>query len=79
MYYVYVLKLAGSRPYVGSTPDLKTRLEEHRKGESRYTSKFLPFELVAYVCFANRLTAFRFERYLKTGSGKAFRKKRFGI
>jgi len=74
-----VLQLKEDKPYVGSTPDLKARLQEHRKGESKYTSKYLPFKLVAYVCFANRLTALRFERYLKTGSGKAFRKKRFGV
>lgn len=79
MYYVYILQLKGNRSYVGSTPNLKARLAEHKRGESKYTSKFLPFEIVAYTCFADRLTALRFERYLKTGSGKAFRKKRFGI
>lgn len=79
MYYVYVLKLSNSKPYVGSTPNLQERLKEHERGESKYTSKSLPFTLVSYVCFSDRLTALRFERYLKTGSGRAFRKKHFGL
>lgn len=79
VYYVYILKLNSGKPYVGSTPNLKERLKEHERGESIYTSKDLPLTLITYVCFANRLSALRFERYLKTGSGRALRKKHFGI
>lgn len=79
MYYVYILKLNSGKPYVGSTLNLQERLKEHKQGKSKYTSKGLPFELVAYICFSERLTALRFERYLKTGSGRALRKNHFGI
>lgn len=79
MYYVYILKLKSGKPYVGSTPNIKERLKEHGRGESDYTSKDLPFKLITYLCFADRLSALRFERYLKTGSGRAIRKKHFGI
>lgn len=79
VYYVYILKLNSGKPYVGSSPSLKERLKEHQQGESKYTSNDLPFKLIAYICFADRLAALRFERYLKTGSGRALRKKHLGI
>ena len=76
---MYMLTLIGSRSYVGSTSNLKQRLLEHRGGKSSATRKYLPCQLVAYVCFHDRLRALHFERYLKTGSGRAFRKKHFGV
>jgi predicted GIY-YIG superfamily endonuclease len=79
VYYVYILKLKSGRAYIGSTPNLKERLKEHQRGESEYTSKDLPVELISYICFTDRLRALRFERYLKTGSGRAWRKKHFDI
>lgn len=79
MYYVYILRLNSGKPYIGSTPNLKERLHQHEQGESKYTSNDLPFKLVAYTCLIDRLTARRFENYLKTGSGRAFRKKHFGV
>ncbi len=75
MHYVYLLKLKGERSYVGSTSNLKRRLEEHREGKAPATKKYLPLKLITYLCFSDRLKALRFEVYLKTGSGRAFRKK----
>lgn len=77
MYYVYLLKLKNGYIYTGSTPDLKRRLKEHNNGESEATKNFRPLKLVWYCAFENRLDARRFENYLKTGSGQAFRNKRF--
>ena len=45
-------------------------------GEVLYTSSRLPFELVTYIVFINKYKAFHFEKYLKSGSGKAFAFKR---
>jgi len=79
VHYVYILKLRDGQPYVGSTSNLKQRLEEHEEGKSPATKRYLPCELVSYICFKDRLTSMRFERHLKTGSGRAFRKRHFGI
>ena len=77
MYHVYLLR-SKSHPdqtYVGSTGDLKNRLTEHNAGKSTHTNKFRPWELMAYVALPDRPLAERFERYLKSGSGRAFAKR----
>ncbi|NQU77133.1 GIY-YIG nuclease family protein [Candidatus Falkowbacteria bacterium] len=76
MYYVYLLKLSNQKIYTGSTPSLKRRLEEHRIGKCEATKNLRPVKLIWYCVFPNRLSARRFENYLKTGSGQAFRNKR---
>ena len=75
MYYVYILRLSNRTFYIGSTSDLKTRFKQHRNGEERTTKKYLPCELIMYIGFNNKTRALKFERYLKTGSGFAFRNK----
>jgi predicted GIY-YIG superfamily endonuclease len=79
MNYVYVIESVHSRQqhYTGITSNLKQRLVDHNEGKSPHTRKFKPWNLVAYVGFADELTAHAFEKYLKSGSGKAFLKKRF--
>jgi putative endonuclease len=62
--------------YIGVTSSLEQRLAEHNAGKSPHTSKFAPWELVTYVAFSDRQKAEIFERYLKSGSGHAFAKKR---
>ena len=79
MWYVYLLqseKFEGKR-YVGVTSDLRQRLSDHNSGKSPHTSKYLPWKLVTYVAFSDKKKAEIFERYLKSGSGHAFAKKRF--
>jgi putative endonuclease len=76
--YVYFLKsesVIGQR-YVGVTSDLKQRLADHNAGKSLHTSKYLPWKLVTYVALSDKRKAETFERYLKSGSGHAFAKKR---
>ena len=78
MRYVYLLQseaVVGQR-YVGGTSDLKQRLAEHNAGKSPYTSKYVPWKLVTYVAFSDEQRAEPFERYLKSGSGHAFARKR---
>jgi len=76
MYYVYLLKLNNDEIYTGSTPKLDGRLEEHNTGKYESTKKLRPVRRVWYCAFPDRLSARRFENYLKTGSGQAFRNKR---
>lgn len=78
MHYVYLLEseaFAGQR-YIGLTTDLRQRLADHNAGKSPHTSKFMPWRLVTYVAFSDIEKAREFERYLKSGSGHAFAKKR---
>ncbi|MBU1036838.1 GIY-YIG nuclease family protein [Patescibacteria group bacterium] len=77
MYYVYLLRLVNNYIYTGSTPNLKRRLGQHNKGLCISTRDFRPVKLVWYCVFSDKLLARRFEDYLKTGSGQAFRNKRF--
>ena len=77
MYYVYLLRLVNGKPYTGSTPDLKRRIKEHEGGKANATKDFRPVKMIWYCAYPNRLEARRFENYLKTGSGQAFRNKRF--
>lgn len=79
MYYVYLIQSISqpTQRYIGFTEDLKSRLKAHNAGESKHTSKFCPWELVAYHAFKDKRKAQEFEYYLKTGSGKAFANKRF--
>jgi predicted GIY-YIG superfamily endonuclease len=79
MHYVYLLR-SESRPkeeYIGCTTDLKKRLLDHNRGDSPHTSKFVPWRIFAYFAFAERQTAIAFERYLKSGSGRAFARRHF--
>jgi putative endonuclease len=78
MRYVYLLEslsVAGQR-YVGATSDLKQRLAEHNAGKSPHTSKYAPWKLVTYIAFSSGPRAESFERYLKSGSGHAFARRR---
>lgn len=78
MYYTYILKnTKTNRYYIGYTPDLKNRLEKHKKGQVFSTKSNLNYQLEWYCAFKTRFQALRFEKYLKTGSGIAFIKKRF--
>lgn len=78
MRFVYLLQSEGAtgQRYVGVTSDLKQRLADHNAGKSPHTSKYAPWQLVTYVAFSDPLKAETFERYLKSGSGHAFARKR---
>jgi len=78
MKYVYVLQSEdGEHFYVGVTDDLDARLRVHNSGSVAHTSKFRPWEVRTYIAFDDEQRAFAFERYLKSGSGRAFATKRF--
>jgi len=59
------------------TGDVDSRLKEHNAGRSPHTAKYAPWELVVSICFQNEQHAMRFERYLKSGSGRAFAQRHF--
>jgi predicted GIY-YIG superfamily endonuclease len=77
--FVYVLQSARDpeRHYVGVTSDVAARLAEHNSGRSPHTFRHRPWTLLMSVEFASAGAASRFERYLKSGSGRAFAMRRF--
>ena len=78
MYIVYILKSEKhpARHYVGLTDNLERRLGQHNGEQSEYSSKYAPWQVETYAAFQNKDLAAQFEKYLKSGSGHAFLKKR---
>jgi putative endonuclease len=72
MQYVYILKCSDGKSYTGCTDNLKERIERHTKGYVPATKERRPLKLDAYFAFKNKHKAFEFEKYLKSGSGRAF-------
>ncbi|WP_224960772.1 GIY-YIG nuclease family protein [Geomonas subterranea] len=79
MKYVYYLQSIPhpDQHYVGLTTDVNSRLASHNAGQSPHTSKYRPWRILTYHAFADDAKAAAFEKYLKSGSGLAFRKKHF--
>lgn len=74
MHYVYSLSCKDGY-YIGCAEDLKDRLLRHRKGQVTATANRLPVELDFYFAIKNKYKAYNFEKYLKSGSGRAFIRK----
>ena len=71
MYYIYSLKCKDGF-YVGCTDNLEDRLVRYQKGQVPATANRLSLELDFYFATKNKYKAFEFEKYLKSGSGRAF-------
>ncbi len=78
MHYVYIIQSINlpNQIYVGCTEDLEKRLSNHNAGTTPHTAKYLPWKLFFYAAFQDKLKAYAFEEFLKSGSGREFRKKR---
>ena len=79
-HFAYILRSQADpwRHYVGVTRDVENRLDWHNHGPSGHTVRHRPWAVIVSVEFADEQTAARFERYLKSGSGRAFAKRHFG-
>lgn len=75
MYYVYILHCSNDKLYTGCTSNLKERLERHQNGYVPATRNIRPVKLISYITFSDKYKAFEFEKYLKSGSGRAFVKR----
>ena len=77
--YVYMLESLASEGsyYVGLTDDLLGCLKQHNKGSVPHTSKLRPWRIKTAVAFADRTSAAKFEKYLKSGSGRTFAQRHF--
>jgi predicted GIY-YIG superfamily endonuclease len=77
--FVYVVRSEThpERHYTGVTSDVLSRIALHNTAQSGHTIDHRPWRLVVAIEFADEATARRFERYLKSGSGRAFAKRHF--
>lgn len=74
---VYILQSLDSPEeyYTGLTNNIGARLAAHNAGQSPHTAKHKPWKLLSYHRFECEAVAIAFEKYLKSGSGRAFAKK----
>jgi predicted GIY-YIG superfamily endonuclease len=77
MWYVYILRCCNGDLYKGCTVNIEERLKWHHAGKVPATMELRPLELITYVVFTDKYKAYRFEKYLKSGSGRAFTNKHF--
>jgi predicted GIY-YIG superfamily endonuclease len=79
--FVYILRSETdpSRHYVGRSSNPDERLKWHNDGPSGYTLQHRPWRLIVSIAFPDESAASRFERYLKSGSGRAFAKRHFAL
>jgi len=78
-HYVYILvsERDNNLYYSGITRDLNARLGEHNRGKCPHTAKHAPWKIQTAGAFRSETKARRFERYLKTGSGREFARRHF--
>ena len=74
---VYLLICCDGRVYTGCAQNVEKRIQEHREGRVQFTKSRLPVRVLVMIRFEDRLNAFQFEKYLKSGSGRAFLKRHF--
>ena len=77
---VYILRSQSEplRHYIGVTNDIRERVRWHNRSPTGHTAMHRPWALVVSMEFPNENEAVRFEKYLKSGSGRAFTKRHFG-
>ncbi|MBI2465139.1 GIY-YIG nuclease family protein [Candidatus Shapirobacteria bacterium] len=69
-YYTYVLEsLKDNSLYIGYTSDLKKRFKRHNLGLNKATKPHIPYRLIHFEGFLNRVDAKSREVYLKSGWG----------
>lgn len=81
MYYTYLIASKTDKwNYIGSTADLRKRLDEHNNRKVRSTKSHVPFELVYYESYQTYKLARKREIELKkNGQQKEFLFKRLGL
>ncbi len=78
-YYAYILvsETNENLHFSGVTRDLNARLSQHNRGKCPHTSKHRPWKIQTAIAFRSEAKARRFERYVKTGSGREFARRHF--
>ena len=78
MHYVYLIESISTpgKRYVGYSENLRQRVVDHNAGKNVSTAPDRPWRLQTYLAFSTKGQALEFERYLKSGSGHAFARRR---
>jgi len=73
-YYFYILRSTKTNNlYKGYTANLEQRMDQHNFNNTSHTDKTDgPFKLLWSCAFTDKIKAIEFEKYLKSGSGRAF-------
>jgi putative endonuclease len=73
MNYVYIIKSKRDfKRYIGLTNNLVRRLSLHNNGKVQAAKNRIPFELIYYEDFEDRIDAAKREKFLKSGKGREF-------
>ncbi|MDD4477346.1 MAG: GIY-YIG nuclease family protein [Patescibacteria group bacterium] len=80
MFYTYILKsLKNQKLYVGSSEDLKTRIDSHNKGKVSSTKSCCPWKLIYYEAHLTKTLSRKAELFYKTSQGRRQLKKKLGM
>lgn len=80
MYYAYILESAMNRSqYVGMSENPTKRLTDHNRGKVKSTKLAKPWKIILSESFATRAEARKREKYLKSATGRRFRKKIWAV
>ncbi|MBU0646283.1 GIY-YIG nuclease family protein [Patescibacteria group bacterium] len=79
MHYTYVLKCCEHKLYIGSSSNLRQRIDEHQRRDVSSTRNRRPVQLIYYEACLNKQLALAREKYFKTGFGRSFLNKRIFI
>jgi putative endonuclease len=73
LYTVYILfSEKYNKHYTGYTSNLQDRLKSHNELGKEWTARFRPWKLIFSKKFKLKSDAMAYERWLKTGVGRAF-------
>jgi len=74
---VYILNCVDKKIYTGCSNNFDNRLNPHQAGKIKFTRARLPVSTLLTITFYDKYKTFAFEKYLKSGSGRAFSKRHF--
>jgi len=76
IFYVYILINQNHRIYIGQTNCIEMRLERHNSGLVESTAPYRPWTILFTEQYQTRSEAIIREKWLKTGIGREYIKKR---
>ena len=80
MYYLYVIQSETKKSiYIGSSQDLRKRLERHNGGYVTSTKSGVPWKIIYYEAYRKKTQARRSELFYKKSQGRRQLKKKLDL